>query len=187
MLNCQRSPSRVTGRHLTAVGICVTSVMLVAAGCGSATTKTVTVQTAAPAASAKPPPTKVQFIAQAESICRGANSKLAQIIRSVDELKGSTQATASKRLPPLILEAVTIERAEISKLRSLAEPLGETAIVKKYLTANEEKETDETNLAHALENEELNSIAPAEQAAKTARTREHGLAQGYGIECGGPE
>ncbi len=131
-------------------------------------------------------PTKAQFIAQANRICRLDNAQLKPILARVGALKGSTLATESKALPPLILQAVAIERADIARLQALPKPAGEAAeVIEKLVVADQEKETDATNLAHALANEELSAIDAAEETAKTAKARVHGLAQGYGIECGG--
>jgi hypothetical protein len=165
--------------------------VLVAASCGKTSTKTVTVQTGSATGGPKSAPTRAQFIAQAEAICRADNAKLAPIKSHVEALKGSTLATRWKRGSALILEAVALERADIAQIRSLPEPSGDASTIAKLLTAAEEKETDESNLAHALANGltngELGAITAAGEAAKTAKAREHYLAQGYGIECGGSE
>jgi len=58
-------------------------------------------------------------------------------------------------------------------------------VIEKLVVANQEKETDENNLAHAVADKELSGIDAAEETVKTAKARVHGLAQGYGIECGG--
>ena len=70
-------------------------------------------------------------------------------------------------------------------MQALPTPAGETAVIEKLVVANQEKETDESNLVHALANQELSGIDAAEEIVKTAKARVRGLAQGYGIECGG--
>ncbi len=91
-----------------------------------------------------------------------------------------------KQLPPLLRRAAAIERADIAKLQALAEPASERehGPIEKLVVASYDKARDEMSLANALATGELSAISEAEETTKAAKARAHGLAQGYGIECG---
>jgi hypothetical protein len=94
------------------------------------------------------------------------------------------------RLPPLLLRAIAIERAELARLRALPEPPGEAAQIGDVLAAIEQKLTAAGRMERGLARVSKGGFAQTEAAIKAGRAAEArapALARGYGIECGGTE
>jgi hypothetical protein len=158
-------------------------VALAATGCGSSTNTTTPGTTTA----ATSPPTRAQFIAQADAICQQAQSELAPLKARVEALKGSSPSTY-KVAASLVRENVAISRAVQKKLDALAKPPADAATIEKMLGVLSEEITDKNNAANAIANEEAAGVTAASAADKKAKSFDEGLAQGYGMKvCGRSE
>ena len=136
----------------------------------------------------KPVPTKAVFIAQADEICRAGNAELAPFKRRSKALAGDSPAEIRELLPPILRQAVVVERAWIAKLQALPTPSGDATTIAKWLTALNEAMTDARSVADAVEAEGLAAQQPATSAGEKAKTLARGLAQGYGMKvCGKSE
>jgi hypothetical protein len=170
-------------------GIAAVLALLGTAGCGTATVKTVTAGTLAPAARGNPAPTRAQFIAEADAICRSDRGRLAAIAVQAKTAKGHTTLQAiEQRLTPLLLQTLAIERAELARLRALREPPREAAGIKKVLAAIEQKLTAESSMEAAFAHVSKGGLGQTEAAIKGGRAAEiraPAVAHAYGIECGG--
>lgn len=186
--NSDRKRLPKTFRPLRATGVIAALVACIAtAGCGG-TTSTTSAITRTQGATATPPTTKAEFIAAGDAICRASDATIEPLKKRIKELEGESNASVAKSLPPILRQAVASERASLAKLQSLPEPAGESATIAKWLTAESESVTDQSNFADALANEEGTAREAAQQDAEKAKALAHGLAQGYGFKvCGAEE
>jgi hypothetical protein len=172
-------------------GIVAVLALLGTAGCGTATVKTVTARGPAPAARGRPVPTRAQFIAEADAICGSDRGKLAAIAVRAKTPKGrTTLRTLERRLTPLLLQALAIERAELARLRALHEPPGEAARIGKVLAAVEGKISAESGMEAAFAHVSNGGLARTEAAIKSSGPAEihaAAAARAYGIECAGAQ
>jgi hypothetical protein len=171
-------------------GIVAVLALLAAAGCG-ATVKTATVGTSAPAGRGNPAPTRVLFIGEADTICRSDRGRLAAIaVRAKTPQGHPTLHALEQRLTPLLLQALAIERAQLARLRALAEPRGERARIEKVLAAIEQKLAAESSMEAAFAHVSKVGLGRTEAAIRggvAAEARAPAVARAYGIECGGAQ
>jgi hypothetical protein len=135
-------------------------------------------------------PTKAQYIAQADAICRTLKSQQAPLKARVRALNGSSQNTPSaiKALAPLVHQSVRFSRAADAKLESLSKPTGERGTIEKLLAGYSEEARHATNFADALEHEERGAWEAAEKALAKTLGLDRSLAHGYGFKvCGNSE
>jgi hypothetical protein len=185
LVNAYRAPLiplRATG-VIAALIACIAT-----AGCGGAASTTVPTTRTPSATATSPATTKAEFIAAGDAICRSSDAAIKQFKQRIKELEGESNASVVRSLPPILRQTVASERASITKLRSLPEPAAGASTITKWLTAESESVTDQSNFADALANEEGAAREAAQQDAKNARALAHGLAQGYGFKvCGAEE
>jgi hypothetical protein len=175
-------PLRAAGA-ITAIVVCIA-----AAGCGGTTSTTAAITRTQGVTTTSPTTTKAEFIATGDAICRSSDTAIKPIKQQIKDLEGQSNVSVTKNLPPILRQAVASERASLAKLQSLPEPVGETATIAKWLTAESESVTDQSNFADALANEEGTAREAAQQDAEKAKALAHGLAQGYGFKiCGAEE
>jgi hypothetical protein len=96
-------------------------VALAAASCGSTSTKSVSGQTATTTAAAATTstPTRAQFIAQADSVCRVAGEATNRARRRLIQVEREANAPASKSFPPILRQLIASERASVTRLKSV--------------------------------------------------------------------
>jgi hypothetical protein len=163
------------------------------AGCGSSSTKTVTVPTSTHTATAgtspvatTSPPTRAQFIAQADAVCRSLKSQQAPITSKVGELEAKSGTSSKSALVALVLQDVTLARAADAKFAAIPKPPSDVATIEKLLTGYAEEATDLSNFADAYSNGERVAQESASASLKKAIAFDRGVAQGYGLKlCGG--
>jgi len=158
-------------------------------GCGSTSTKTATTPATTSTTVSKPAPTRAQFIAQADEICKTAHAKIAPLKARAEALRGQSQNSSTyKNLASLLREDVAISRAVQKNLQALPQPPADTATIEKMLAGFSEEITDKNNAADAVAHEEISGIQAANTADKKANAFDEGLAQGYGMKfCGKSE
>jgi hypothetical protein len=142
----------------------------------------------ATAAATTSTPTRAQFIAQADSVCRVAGEATNRARRRLKQVEREANAPASRSFPPILRQLIASERASVTRLKSLSEPARDTTTIAKWLTALSEAINDQSNLTDAVANKERTAREAAIQAANKAKTRGRGLAQSYGFRvCGAQE
>jgi len=174
---------------LRAAGVIAALVACVATtGCGGATSTTAAITHTQGVTATSPATTKAEFITAGDAICRSSDAAIKPFKQRIKDLEGQSNASVIKSLPAILRQVVASERASLAKLQSLPEPAGEAAAIAKWLTAESESVTDQSNFADALANEEGTAREAAQQAAGKAKALAHGLAQGYGFKiCGAEE
>jgi hypothetical protein len=181
-------------RPRAALSLAVALVALAATGCGSTSTPTAastqagTGQTAASAATSGSVPTKAQFIAQAEDICRKLSSEEKPLKARQEALKGLSAASSDKAFVSLAHQVVALSRAAGGKLQALPRPPGDAGMIEKLLIVYNEDATDVSNIAYAVANQESSAGEAAAEALKRSITVNSGLAEGFGMkDCTGSE
>lgn len=184
--NTHRIRNMITG----AVALVGGSVL---AGCGGGTASTssparsVTV-TRTQAADTATPMTRAEFIAAGDAICRSSDTAVEGFKRRIKAVEGESSATGAERVALILRQAVASERASLAKLQVLPAPPRDAATITKWLTAESESVTDQSNLANAVANQETAAREAAEQAVRRAKALAHRIAQGYGFKvCGAEE
>jgi hypothetical protein len=132
-----------------------------------------------------PAPTKAQFIARADAICRIEEKKFA----GVEFRSGVRSVALLRNFPRLIRKAAAIHEAGNAELESLPEPSGEAATIDRWLTARTVATTVESDLVEAPPGEEPATAARALKG-ELKRTRDiaRGLGRSYGLGvCGSTE
>jgi hypothetical protein len=159
-------------------------VALAATSCGSTSTKSVSGQTASTttAAATTSTPTRAQFIAQADSVCRAAGQATERFRRQLIQAERESSTPRRRSFPPILRQLIASERASVTKLRSLPEPAPDTTTITKWLTAASEAINDQSNLTDAFVNNERTAREAASQAANNAKALARSLAKGYGFK-----
>jgi hypothetical protein len=166
----------------------VVALGLALTGCGSSEIRGPKVTTRSTprhvnASGAAPAPTRGHFIEQVEAICRVDAARMAPVKQGIRALHFST---GRRHLPLLVLEGVSIEREDDSKIRALPPPVGDAVTIEKLLAAYTEKESAETMAAHDLARDSLSGARAARGALRmvhAANVRAHTLARSLGIRC----
>jgi hypothetical protein len=163
---------------------------LVIAGCGGGE-KTKTVTTGTPSTSggaSNKPPTKSQFIAQADAICMDVNPRLDQANADIDRIGGDNSLSdqeKAKRLTPVVKGGVEAFDAGITRLSALVPPRGDVPIFENYLDTLRQQKALVERIGVAFSTNQLDSVPTLGAEARSAKTKAHGIAQGYGFkECG---
>lgn len=153
-------------------------------GCGSSSTVTVTTtKTTTP-----PVPTKDEFIAKADAICKEANANTVaknEVAAAQTALQANETPATRTRLSNAMRTYATELRASQDKLRALESPPADRVTINKWLDATSTQIFLWEGLASAIERNEASRAhvlyGEAESNVNTAK----GLAQGYGFkECG---
>jgi hypothetical protein len=162
--------------------LAVLGLTMVVSGCGggghAATTATTT--------SGAPAPAKAQFIAQADAVCGQFRASLAQFksqSRALTALGDTPKAFALAA--PLFRRVQVLQQGELSRLRALPLPAGDTTIVSNYFDQGAKSVALIGTLADAFAKADRTAIARIEQDGSRLTATAKGLAQGYGFKvCG---
>lgn len=145
-------------------GVSAVLALLTLAGCGGSST---------------PPPTKAQFRARAEAVCR----REAQALRGAAAFERAPLA-AFTSVPRLIRQAVALRELADSRLESLQEPAGEASAIQRWLTARTVAATLQRDAAEAPPGKFRAAATDLGEAVARAEALARRLSQGYGpIGC----
>lgn len=124
--------------------------------------------------------TKRQFIAQADTLCRGEDVRLEYVEHRARALEGASIASF-RSVPRLIRKAVAIHETTNAKLESLPEPPAETTAIGKWLTARVVATTIALDAAEAPAGEDVIAAKDLQGQLTRAIALARGLAHGYGF------
>jgi hypothetical protein len=170
---------------LLASGTCVTA-------CGGAShdrASTSNASRAEPGATTGASPTKAQYIAKSDRICRAGHEKGRIVLEKAQALR----ARATGKLTPAIRrEVVALLRQEISSAHAeqamrqrLPEPSGETKIIQRLRSLSEEGLADASRIATAIANNEAELAAATLEEDKTISALDQKLSRQFGFKvCG---
>lgn len=178
-------------RYASAVASFLCAVAVVITGCGSSSktpppSAAATSASTTPAASAEP--TKAQFIAQADRICRESSKSLAATDkRTTSAVRAEEAADTSAHRDSMargFKDSVALARPGLDRLRGLAPPAEDRVVVAKYLSARDHQLTLADSFASALANNDASMVSTLATQLKEGKATLQGLAQGYGFkEC----
>jgi hypothetical protein len=131
-------------------------------------------------------PAKAQFIAQADNICRGLRTSLAQFQAQTKSLTALGDTPKAFGLAATLFRRVqSIEQGELSRLRALPLPSGDTSAVTNYFEQGAKSVALIGSLADAFAKGDKTAIANIERDGSRISATAKGLAQGYGFKvCG---
>jgi hypothetical protein len=143
--------------------------------------------TTPPKASAEP--TKAQFIARADRICRQANALLKQpasnVAAAVNDEERTDTAAHRAAVVTALREESALARPQLDRLRALTPPAPDHAAVGNYLAAVAGQISLTDQLAAAFQSDDTSAIASVAQQIPRNHTTVDSLAQGYGFKvCG---
>jgi hypothetical protein len=131
--------------------------------------------------------TRARFIARADAICRAEDEKLTYIKHRAGALEGASIASF-RSVAPLIRKAVAVHEAANAKLESLPEPPGDTAAIRKWLTARTVATTVASDSAEAPAGRDLSAAQDVQKELSRVIAQARDLARGYGFKvCGATE
>ncbi len=167
---------RVGCRVLAPLGA---AVALGLAGCGGSSHKTTT--NAATVAQSK-----AAYIAKADAVCQQLRASLTAL---APQTKAFSDAGASAKAyvlgAPLFRQVQALEQTELSRLKALPLPSGNTSQVTAYLQHGAAAVALTGTIATALAHRDARALTAAERQGVTAAAATRGLAQGYGFKvCG---
>jgi hypothetical protein len=155
---------RATVRNRVLTAPCLA--LLTLAGCGGA--------------GPKPAPTKAQFTARADAICRAE----AENLRRAAAFEHAPVAAFST-VPRLIREAVVLREAATGKLESLRKPAGDAKAIEQWITARTVQATLQRDAAEAPVGEYLKATRDVQAALARANALARRLSERYGFTiCG---
>jgi hypothetical protein len=175
---------RVPDRLRPALGLAVTAVALVLAGCGGSSNSTTT----SSSSTQGPKQTKSHFVAQATVICLALENQDNSLRARQEALKGSTAQSADTAFVAIVNQLVADTRAAQSKLRKLPYPAGDGQTIEGLLNALTEEADDATGIAKAASNQESALGETAEKDLKNSVARNSARAAEFGMKgCIGSE
>lgn len=178
----------MASRPMTVLGLAVTLVSLGMMGCGGTSTQTGASGAATSATSGKPAPSKAQFVAQTEEICRTLSSREKPLKARQEALKGLPTAEYDKDFVAVANQVVTLSRTAAEKLKALPRPSGDGASIEKALATYSEEIADVANISYAVANQESSAGEAAVAALKRSIAANQGLAESFGLkDCTGSE
>jgi hypothetical protein len=131
------------------------------------------------AARARRAPTRAQFIASADAVCRHEQAKLAYISARARRL-----GLALAR-PSVIRQQVAQSQLATSRLQSLGVPRGDARAIERWLTARTVAATLAIDVAEAPAKGERTAVSDVLRELAVTRARARGLALAYGSRvCG---
>ena len=140
--------------------------LLALAGCGGTGTR--------------PAPTRTQFAAQADAVCRFEAEKLSRAAAFE-----RAPVAAFSTVPRLIRQAVAIRELADARLEALRVPAGEAGAIGRWLTARTVAATLQRDAAEAPAGQYPKATRDLNQALSRARELERRLSQGHGFTiCG---
>jgi hypothetical protein len=159
---------------------------LVASSCGGSGGSAAKSTASTAATVGAPPPAKAQFIAQADAVCREARASLAQFQSQTRALTALGDTPKAFALAAVLFRRVqALEQGELSRLRALPLPAGDTSAVTNYLDQGAKSVALIGTLADAFAKGDRTAIANVERDGARLSATAKGLAQGYGFKvCG---
>jgi hypothetical protein len=163
-------------RSRPALGFAIVLSTALLCGCGSSGKQTVTT---APAPSAGGP-TKAQFVAQAEAICRGLSNQEKPLEASQASLSGG--GSAATTFASLAHQVVVLSKAAETKLQALPRPAADATAIGTLLTSFTDDVADASALAQAAVKEESSAGEAAENSLRRSIAAHSQLAGEYGMK-----
>ena len=164
-------------RSRPALGLAMVLATALLGGCGSSSKPPAS--TEAPAGSASGP-TKAQFVAQAEVICRKLSAQEKPLEASQASLTGG--GSAGTTFASLAHQVVVLSQAAETKLQALQRPPADAAAIGTLLTSFTDDVADASALAQAAVKEESSAGEAAEGALRKSIAAHSQLAGEYGMQ-----
>jgi hypothetical protein len=155
--------------------------VLVLSACGSSGSTTTTATGAATtAAGGAAGPTKAEFVARAESICRTLGDAEKPLEAKQASLRGESTSTSQSAFVALGRQVVSLSRAAEAKLRALPRPAADAAAIGTLLDAFAHDVADAEELVQAAAKEESTLGLAAEETLRKSISKNSALAAEYG-------
>ena len=164
-------------RSRPALGLAMVLATALLGGCGSSSKPTAS--TEAPAGSASGP-TKAQFVAQAEVICRKLSAQEKPLEASQATLTGS--GSSANSFASLAHQVVALSQAAETKLQALPRPSADATAIGTLLASFTQDVDDASALAQAAVKEESAAGEAAEGALRRSIAAHSQLASEYGMK-----
>lgn len=178
----------MANRPRTVLSLAMTLAALGATGCGSTSTQSGSGQAATSAETAKSAPTRAQFVAQAENICRMLSSQEKPLKARQESLKGLSTASYNKAFVAVANQVVALSRTATARLQALPRPPGDAKTIEKALAIYSEEVTDVANISYDVANQESSAGEAAVAALKRSIANNSGAAESFGLKgCSGAE
>jgi hypothetical protein len=136
---------------------------------------------------AEPEPTRQEFIAQGDALCKRANVE----IKALNErfrrtVRGVTDPNEALSLAvPVLAEGYANQRQDVAAFRKLEPPPADRDVFDRIVQALEQQVALVGRLADAAEAGDVDRFQSVSRELDTTRIRARGLLQGYGFrECG---
>ena len=163
-------------RSRPALGLAMVLATVLLGGCGSSGKPATT--EAAPGSAAGP--TKAQFVAQAEVICRKLSAQEKPLEASQATLTGS--GSSANSFASLAHQVVELSQAAETKLKALPRPTADAAAIETLLASFTQDVADANALAQAAVKEESSAGEAAEGALRRSIADHGQLASEYGMK-----
>jgi hypothetical protein len=132
-------------------------------------------------------PTREEFIAAGDELCREVNDKIASANERLQEIEQSAtdQQQALADAAPVLAETYDFQRAQLGEFRDLTPPEGDAVTFDKIVAGLEQQVALVGQLADAAEAGDAERLTEVGSQVAGTRSRVRGLFQGYGFEeCG---
>ena len=158
-------------------GLAPAVVALALAGCGGG---------AATTTGPGPAPTKAEYIARADAVCRSARASLSQLqAQTLALLRLGDTPKAYAQAATLFRRVRVLEQGELTRLRALRLPAGDTTTVTGYLRAGAGAVALVGRFADAFARRDKRALTRLARRGVQMAATTKGLAQGYGFKvCG---
>ena len=155
---------------------------LAACGGGGGTTAT---QTVTAQKQGGYPPTKAEFINQADALCQQFHADTASLRGRIQDLGQPTSTADLHRGADLIRQYADELSSEAAKLREIQPPRGDEAIINTWLSTAESGITAFHDLGDAYDSGDGQRIRSLGSEVQSRNDKASGIAQGYGLKvCG---
>lgn len=167
-------------------GIGLLLVCIAVAGCGGSSSSS---SQSGSGTSGIPAPTRAQFIAEADGICRNARARgiaeTAAIRAKTNAVGASDTAATRQALANQLNSSAGVESTFLDQLRALHQPPNDGAVISKYLAGLSAGIGLIRQLATNVANNDTQGIQRTAQQAQQRSTSDMALARSYGFKvCG---
>lgn len=136
-----------------------------------------------PASSSETAPTREEFIAQGDAICKDANEEIAEI--NSGETGASTLEEGLEQLARVAADGYEVTRGYVGEFRDLTPPEGDEETVDKIVSGLEQQAGIIGQLADAADSGDTEQFQQITPQVQEIRNRVRSLLQGYGFDdCG---
>jgi hypothetical protein len=184
--------------HRLGVTAALALAVIAAQGCGSSSSSNATQKPSATSAptsttsttttTASAAPTKAEFIAKADAICKEARANTSttdEVKAALAALQANETAANRARYAKALRAQAKYLTATREKLQALEPPPEDRVTVSNYLEAGGTAISLAQSLATAVESRDVARITPLVDELNTKTTKAKGIAQGYGFKvCG---